>query len=171
MWPCHFHVTHKHKYHFILCGCTSVHVRTRDFRHKHSFRRQTQSFCQTSHKSFRRLPLAHLHASVGQIRPGNHRWPQHSRPGNTQLHPDCCLCTHTHTHTHTQTRMWKVIFFSCSRHKKAPVLIIWRVKVMSMNRSACDCIFTNYFVLAVRTFPNKSIPVTTVFIIPVISNK
>ena len=111
-------MTHKHKYHFILCGCMSVDVHTRDFRHKQSFRRL---FLWDSRKSFRVLPLAHLHASVGQIRPGNYRSPQHSRPGNTQLHLNCCLCTHTQTH------MWKVIFFSCSWHKKAPVLIIWQV--------------------------------------------
>lgn len=153
IWTCHFHVTHKHKYHFILCGCMSVHVHTQDFRHKHSFRRQTHSFCQT---------LINLL--------GCSLWPVFmllwvkSDLGITGDLSTAGLETHNYTLTAvcapTQTHMLKVIFFSCSWHKKAPVLIIRQVKIMSMNRTACDCIFTSYFVLTLRSFPNKSIPIT-----------
>lgn len=76
-----------------VCACAYTRLQTQT-----QLQETNPLFLSDSHKSFRLLPLARLHASVGQIRPGNHRWPQHSRPGNTQLHLDCCLCTDTDSH-------------------------------------------------------------------------
>lgn len=90
-----------------LRGC--AHVRC-----KPSSGSQTHSLCQSLINLSGPLPVVHLHASVGQIRPENHRWPYHSRSGNT--HATLLLLS---VHTHTLTHMWKVIFFTWSWHEKS----------------------------------------------------
>lgn len=74
-----------------VCACAHVRVQTQT-----QLQESNQLFMSECHKSFRPLPRAHLHASVGQIRRENYRSPQHRKPGITPLHLCCCLCPHTH---------------------------------------------------------------------------
>ena len=72
----------------------------------------------------------------------------------THNYTSTAVCAHTHRLTCGK------LYFSVAADTRRLLCWLFGRSITSMNRTACDCIFTSYFVLTVRSFPNKLMPIT-----------